>query len=296
MSKQRGRKPFGFYDDELVVVEQIFIKANRRPHGVKPTLKAISDSMNKDGHKTQKGGTWYPIAVGRILRKEGGIDYYRTLHDQPEPEPEPEKVEKTKPKKRAKPVTALTQEEIDMCRRFLIDSDRMLFEVLFGAGLRASECCALLVKDINIYTGNSYIAVRDGKGSKPRHVKVDSFLREKLTDYISYLRTLPEARYVTPPFELIPMFVNNRGKQLTYSNLYDRIKKLQRRAGIKNLHPHKLRHTFAAHLYHYTKHLEYVREQLGHATIAITQIYVNTLDISKLDMQEMFGRGTQTKP
>ena len=285
MSKKQGRRPFGFYDDEAAVIEVLFLKAARRPHGKKPTLQAIADSMNRDGYNTQKKLPWYPIAVGRILRKKGGIEYYQKLHDKPEPEPEPEKTEK--PKRKSKPVTALTQEEIDKCRAFLIGSDRVLFELLFGAGLRASECCALKVNDINIYDGNSYIEVKNGKGAKPRHVKIDSFLRQILTDYIFYVRKEDPRQ--------IPLFMNNCRKQLTYSNLYDRIKKIQRRADIKYLHPHKLRHTFAAHLYHYTKHLEYVREQLGHATIAITQIYINTLDISKLDMQEMFGRGTQTK-
>ncbi len=279
MKKSAGRKPFGYYDDELAVIEVLFIKAARRPHGKKPTFRKLADSMNADKLKTQAGKPWYPIAVGRILIRD--MEYYRKLRDSPEKE------EKPQPKKKPKPVAALTQKEIDKCRRYLVDSDRMIYEVLLGAGLRATECCNLLIKDVNIYDGNSYIEVQLGKGAKPRNVKIDSFLKEKLTVYLLRRRKNKSGQN--------PLFLNEKGGRLTYSNLYDRIIKLKRRAGIKYLYPHKMRHTFAAHLYHYTKSLKYVQEQLGHASIAITQIYINTLDINKLDMQEMFGRGINTK-
>ena len=266
MSKP-GRKPFGFYDDESAVIEQLFLKSRRKSHGKTMTYKALADSMNRDGYKTQTGKSWYPIAVGRILRKarQPAVKAKR-----------PKKVKKT----HLDSGDFLTKQEVVECRAVLRDSDRVLFEVLLGAGLRASECCALEDKDIGIYGGRSQIDVRRGKGSKQRAVKIGPKLKAILEDYL-YL-----ADFSTTKKE--PLFFNKRGRQLTYSDLYSRIRKIRTRSGVAALHPHALRHTFGTFLYACKKDLEYCRQQLGHASIATTQIYVNVLSEEKLEQMRGF--------
>jgi site-specific recombinase XerD len=267
--KKAGRKPFGYFDDEAAVIEQVFLKAARRPHGVKPTFQGIADSMNKDGYKTQTGGPWYAIAVGRILRKGR----------QPAAGPKQKKIKK----QHLDSGDYLTKEEVVSCRAVLRDSDRVLFEVLLGAGLRASECCELAVQDLGILAGRSQIDVRRGKGSRQRAVKIGPKLKQILMEYIIkglntiYKTSVPE-----------PVFRNERGKPLTYSDLYSRIRKIRTRSGVAALHPHALRHTFGTFLYNYRKDLEYVRQQLGHASIATTQIYINTLSEEKLEQMRGF--------
>ena len=55
-----------------------------------------------------------------------------------------------------------------------------------------------------------------------------------------------------------------------------------------SLYPHALCHTFNVYLLNYTSDLEYVRQQLGHASIATMQIYSKTLDEYKLEQMEDF--------
>jgi len=269
MSKKQGRRPFGYYDDEAAVIEQIFIKSARRPRGKKPTLKFLADSMNRDGYKTQTGRPWYAIAVSRILARAR----------QPAKTVKRPKVVK---KKHLDSGDYLTKEEVVSCRAVLRDSDRALFEVLLGAGLRASECCALEVQDIGIYGGRSQIDVRRGKGSKQRAVKIGPKLKKLLTEYVKPIQKGNTIRGD------MPVFLNNRRQQMKYSDLYFRIRKIRARSGVAALHPHALRHTFATFLYNYKKDLEYVRQQLGHDSIATTQIYVNTLSEEKLEQMRGF--------
>lgn len=281
-----GRKPFGYCDYELAVIEQLFIKANRRPHGRKPTLRKITDSLNKDGHKTQTGKPWYPIAVGRIIRN--GLEYYKKLHDKPKlvPEPEPEK-EKKQPKEYLNADDYLTDEQVRACRAVLKDGHSVLFELLLGSGLRASECCELEIRDIGIYDGKSQIDVRTGKGAKRRSVIIGLRLKEILKDYLKF--TVIELNTGEIKKDE-PLFLNRRGKKLTYQNLYDRILIIRARSGVKCLHTHALRHTFGTYLYNCKKDLEYVRQQLGHSNINTTRIYAKTLSKSKLEQMEEYEK------
>jgi len=283
MSKTAGRKPFGYYDDEMAVIEQLFLKAKRRPHGKKPTYQAIADSLNKDGHKTQKtrkakdGLPWYPIAVRRIFVK--GLDYYRSLHDKGH-----KRKKKFQPKEYLEVDDYLTAEEVIRCRAVLRDSDRVLFEVLHGSGLRASECCGLKVKNIGVGGSRSQIDVRNGKGAKRRSVIIGPKLKKLLKEYIKPIRSDHKID------GNMPVFLNNKRKQLTYSDLYSRIVKIRDRSGVKCLHPHALRHTFGTYLYNYRMDLEYVRQQLGHSNINTTRIYAKTLSKSKLEQMEGFEK------
>lgn len=279
MSKA-GRKPFGWYDYEMAVIKQLFLKVRLRPHGKKMTFKSIAESLNKDGHKTQTGKPWYPIAVGRIIRK--GEEYYKTIHA----------VAKNRfriPKKNLTAGDYLTKEQVTKCRAVLRPSDSVVFETLLGSGPRASECCALEVGDISIYDGASQIEVRRGKGSKQRSVHIGPRLKEILT---KYLEERPALKLVVKE---TPLFVNQRWKQLTYSDLYSRIRKIRERSDVNCLHPHALRHTFGTFLYNYKKDLEYVREQLGHSHITTTQIYAKTLSDEKIEQMNGFEQSLETK-
>lgn len=271
MSKS-GRKPFGWYDHELAVVEALFLKAGSRPHGVAPTLQQIANKLNKDGHRTQKSLLWYAIAVGRILRR--GMAYYQELHNKP-------KGKKKKPKTHLDSGDYLTKEEVVKCRSVLEGHTRVVFEVLLGAGLRASECCALNIGNVNLH--KSLIDIRFGKGAKQRSVHIGPRLNEILKQYLK-LVNIEDLKAADP------LFVNSRNRRLTYHNLFDWIKKVREKSGVQCLHPHALRHTFGTYLYNYKMDLEYVREQLGHASIATTQIYAKTLSKSKLEQMEGFER------
>ena len=279
--KTVGRKYFGFYDDEAAVVEQVWLKSRIVSHGKKLTYKAIADSMNRDGYKTQKEKPWYPIAIARILSRP--VRPPKALI-------RPEKVKKTDLNSR----DYITKSEISQCRAVVMGSERVIFEILLRAGLRASECCALTVGDLGTFGGRSQIDVRHGKGHKQRAVAIPPKLRLLLVDYAAkMLGGLPRPGGGHEDVKT-PLFRNERGGQLNYSNLYDRIKKIGRLANVPTLHPHALRHTFAVHLLACRKDLEWVRQQLGHANISTTQIYVKTLNESVLEQMKEFEESLES--
>jgi site-specific recombinase XerD len=276
--KKPGRKAYGYRAKEREIIERIVRKRRPRKGGLVVSYCQIAQELNDEGYRTRTGKPWYPIAVGRIIAK--GLEYYQKLHDRKEPE----EVKKKQVKKEYLDSNDyLTAEEVATCRAVLADSDRVIFEVLIGSGLRASECCGLEVRDIGIYARKSQIDVRLGKGAKRRSVIIGPRLKGVLTDYLEERPALKLATWA-------PLFINRRSKQLTYWDLYSRIRKIRERSGVKCLHPHALRHTFGTYLYNYKKDLEYVREQLGHSNINTTRIYAKTLSIEKIEQMEGYEK------
>ncbi|KKL74077.1 hypothetical protein LCGC14_2068530, partial [marine sediment metagenome] len=177
----------------------------------------------------------------------------------------------------------LTNTEISRCRAAYRGVEVILFETLLRTGLRASELCALEVRDLGIYAGKRQIDVREGKGCKSRTVFVGPRICEILGEHVQIGN--PNAA----------VFHKQDGKQISYSSLYYRIKCIARRSGLEELHPHSLRHTFLATLYNQDNDLKYVQEQAGHSSIATTQIYAKTFNEKKKAAMErldsLFSKG-----
>jgi integrase/recombinase XerC len=78
------------------------------------------------------------------------------------------------------------------------------------------------------------------------------------------------------------LFVGGRGKRITPSHVWRRLKAWTRRRGLsQHVHPHMLRHSFASHLLQSSQDLRAVQELLGHASISTTQVYTH-LDFQAL--------------
>ncbi|MCZ7536702.1 MAG: tyrosine-type recombinase/integrase [Acidimicrobiia bacterium] len=145
--------------------------------------------------------------------------------------------------------------------------DLVVLELLYGAGLRVSECCGLAPGDVDTRKGHVTVT---GKGSKVRRVP----LGEPGCDAVS--RYLREARSSlagpeTPPDALL---LNARGRRLGTRDarrILDRYRLPDGRA----IHPHSLRHAFATHLLEGGADLRVVQELLGHADLATTQVYTH---------------------
>lgn len=145
--------------------------------------------------------------------------------------------------------------------------DVAILELLYACGLRASELCALKVRDVNLHAG----AVRVfGKGSKERVVPLGRAAAEAVTRY------LLEGR---PRFERNTsesLFLSRTGKPLERVALWMLVEKYGRRSGLlKSVSPHTLRHCFASHLVGGGADLRVVQELLGHSDINTTQIYTH---------------------
>jgi len=146
--------------------------------------------------------------------------------------------------------------------------DRAMLELLYASGLRASECLALRLEDLNIAAG--YVTAT-GKGNRQRLVPVGAQALKWVERYA--LTSRPAFVKRSDPGAL---FVNRYGRPLSRQALWMMIKRAGRRAGVRStVSPHTLRHSFASHLLERGADLRSVQAMLGHADIATTQIYTH---------------------
>lgn len=179
--------------------------------------------------------------------------------------------------KTSKPVPGfLYQEELDKLFEVnditipLGQRDQALLEMLYGTGIRVSECQNLRIQDIDFSIGTIFVR---GKGRKERYVPFGSFAEIALETYLQEGRNklLQKSNSDT---EFI--FLNSRGGHLTTRGIRTILNKIVERASLTvHVHPHKLRHTFATHLLNEGADLRSVQELLGHESLSSTQIYTH---------------------
>ena len=152
--------------------------------------------------------------------------------------------------------------------------DRALLEVLYAAGLRVSECCALDLDDIDRdrYAGDAaLVQVRRGKGGKDRLVPLGSAAIAALDAYLAEGR--PALRHPkSAAQDGRALFLNQRGGRLTARSVQRQVGRWALTAGAEAT-PHSLRHSFATHLLDGGVDLRSIQELLGHASLSSTQIY-----------------------
>ncbi|WP_273395896.1 site-specific tyrosine recombinase [Thermophilibacter mediterraneus] len=145
--------------------------------------------------------------------------------------------------------------------------DRAVLEVLYGCGLRASELTGL---DLRAVLLDEELLRVFGKGEKERVVPILGTAAEALGTYLERGRGALEGRRPTQA-----VFLNAHGGRLTRQSVHAIVEKYGRVVGIRGLHPHTLRHSFATHLLEGGADLRAVQELLGHANVATTQLYTH---------------------
>jgi len=142
--------------------------------------------------------------------------------------------------------------------------DRAILALLYGTGIRASECATLSEEGVDLVAHTVRVV---GKGGHERTVPLNPRVVESLLAY-------RQARGTLPPREAF--FRSRRGKAMSRGAIYDRVRTHGRRARIeKRVSPHTLRHTFATHLVRAGVGLVTIRDLLGHRLITSTQIYLH---------------------
>jgi integrase/recombinase XerD len=143
-----------------------------------------------------------------------------------------------------------------------------LLELAYGAGLRVSELCGLLLTDLLLPENLVRIM---GKGGKQRLVPIGRSIIGAVSVYLHSLRpTLDRGRSGGR------VLLNVRGEPLSRVGAWGIVKRATERAGIrKRVTPHTLRHSFATHLLEGGADLRAVQEMLGHADLSTTQIYTH---------------------
>ena len=137
-----------------------------------------------------------------------------------------------------------------------------IIHVLLFTGIRASELISLKHDDILIKDHKGTLVVRQGKGNKRRTVPIERDTREWLGRYMTEV-------HITGKW----LFPSQRGEQLTYIGLYQLCQTIGDKAGLEDLTPHVLRHTYCHDLI--TRHVDIgtVAVLAGHSKIETTLLY-----------------------
>jgi len=143
--------------------------------------------------------------------------------------------------------------------------DRAMLELLYATGIRVSELISLNLEDLNLPAG---IVTCHGR-EHDRAIPLYPAAIRALGEYTAFIRP----RMIASPEERA-LFVNVSGERMSRQGFWKLIKYYQAKAGIeKDITPHTLRHSFAAHLLENGADLRSIQEMLGHADISSTQIY-----------------------
>ncbi len=149
--------------------------------------------------------------------------------------------------------------------------DLALIELLYDAGLRAGEACALEAADVDMERG--WVRVVQGKGGRDRVVPLADPATVAIAAYIAHARSALSQRGGDKSAAL---FLNSRGRQMTTRDVRRVVAKLGVAAlDGRPIWPHLLRHSFATHLLEGGADLRSVQELLGHADVGSTQIYTH---------------------
>lgn len=143
----------------------------------------------------------------------------------------------------------------------LIPRDLVLFELMYGAGLRVSEVVSLNWEDMD--TKGRRIFVTQGKGNKSRMVPMGSELARALCVFQDQTQT-----------DQGPLICNQKGSRMSARGVRYIVSKYKHFFPFgQNVSPHSFRHAFATHLLNHGADLRSIQELLGHANLATTQRY-----------------------
>jgi len=147
--------------------------------------------------------------------------------------------------------------------------DKAMLEILYATGIKVSELIELEVGDINLQIG--IIHLKNGK--KERIIPIYPAAVRSVANYLVNVRPA-----IVVDEKEQKLFTNMNGKQMSRQGFWKLIKHYAETAGInKDITPHTLRHSFAAHLLENGAKLSDIKEMLGHSDISSTQIYAQIM-------------------
>ena len=180
-------------------------------------------------------------------------------------------------------IVPLSVDEVNIIDRlfshyFLDRRNKLIFYLMLDCGLRAMEVCRLKVSDICL--DGHYITINNGKGKKSRIVPLSSKLEVLIKDY---MRFVGKDGYL--------LLKKNSVENINSNCIRSMFRTIKFHTGIKRVHPHLLRHTFATSYIMGGGNLESLRLLLGHYDYAVTKQYLHLAaqfnlihtDIYKLD-------------
>jgi integrase/recombinase XerD len=147
--------------------------------------------------------------------------------------------------------------------------DAALLELLYSSGLRAAEAAAVQTSDVLDRLGTLRVT---GKGNKQRLVPMGLPAQHAIREYLHHSR--PKLRKPQGG-DQGRLLLSSRGRPLDRVAVWKIVTRCARAAGLSDVHPHTLRHSFATHLLAGGADLRVVQDLLGHANVSTTQIYTH---------------------
>jgi integrase/recombinase XerC len=179
------------------------------------------------------------------------------------------------------------------------ERDRLMFELLYGCGIRNSELVGVNLDDISL--SNEAILIR-GKGKKERYVPFGGSALTALSSYLPWRQQLlmslkntsskrTALKEMTRAKSANALLINQRGGRLTTRSVGRIIKRIAVARGMSpEVHPHTLRHAFGTHMLEEGADLRAIQELLGHERLATTQRY------TQLSVKHVMNVYDQTHP
>lgn len=149
--------------------------------------------------------------------------------------------------------------------------DKLLLELLYGTGLRASELCKIKLHHVDMR--QRQVFVEDGKGGKDRVLPLSEGLCRLISEYLTKVRGELLQRWHCHKNDYL--FPGKNGG-LCVGYLQDQLKRYGKAAELtKRVHPHAFRHAFATHMLNNGAPIRVVQTLLGHENINTTQVYTH---------------------
>ncbi|VED32229.1 tyrosine recombinase XerC [Staphylococcus warneri] len=144
--------------------------------------------------------------------------------------------------------------------------DKVILELLYATGIRVSELVHIKKQDLDMKLPGVKVL---GKGNKERFIPFGEFCKQSIERYLKEFKPL---KHVDHDY----LIVNMQGQPITERGVrYVLNDVVKRTSGVTNIHPHKLRHTFATHLLNQGADLRTVQSLLGHVNLSTTGKYTH---------------------
>ena len=154
--------------------------------------------------------------------------------------------------------------------------DRVILELLYATGIRVSELVNIKMNDIDLSLPGVKVL---GKGNKERFIPFGEFCKQSIEQYLDEFQPKINAKHDYLIVNMKSQPITERGVRYVLNDI------VKRTVGVTDIHPHKLRHTFATHLLNQGADLRTVQSLLGHVNLSTTGRYTH---VSKQQLRKVY--------
>lgn len=258
--KHASKNTLQAYQNDLRKLQVFFGKLN-----ISSVTKISETNLNSYILNLEKEGL-SPSSVSRNIAAIKAFLLYlikhQIIYEDPSERIKPPKVQKKSPQVVETSVVDKLLNQPDVSTKKGI-RDRAILELLYATGVKVSEMIAIRVSDISL--SGRYLTCGD---RRERNIPFGKSAKAALQEYLD-IRTQNFDKNNSDV-----LFLNSSGEQLSRQGLWKILKSYAKAAGMAEINPNIIRHSFAAHMIENGADLSSVQEFLGHSDITTTQLYM----------------------